>query len=241
MDHAPKRHADGRGTRFEEARQFGGRLIVRGRFEEEVTRHVDAVRPLTRGRENGRGNGEQQRGRATRRLFVEGPKQVERKNFGMFFPFLVVAAISSMPENLRVQPVTKITEHTSWQRGKRGGRIGAGGGEDGKGLDGNIGDAALTGERMCACCEKERVDDEVGIVTGRERVARDIHRDRVDVVADRASHLDGIISRGGKCFADLLGIASKRGERDTIRRDKFREAMRRGKFDVMAVLLQSER
>ena len=116
MDHTSERHANRRGTCFDESRQFGGRLVVCRGVEKRVTGHMRAVGPLRRGRENGRRDGEQQRGRAMRRLVSEGPEKIEGENVGMLFAFLVVAAISSIPKDLRIQPMAQVTERATRQR-----------------------------------------------------------------------------------------------------------------------------
>ena len=90
-------------------------LIVRRMVEKKVAGDTRAVSPLRCGRENGWGNSEQQWGWRTRRLVSKGPEKIEGENVGMLFAFLVVAAISSIPIDLRVQPVAEVTQRTCWQ------------------------------------------------------------------------------------------------------------------------------
>ena len=81
------------------------------------------------------------------------------------------------------------------------------------------------------------MDDEIGIFASGERAASDIQRNGVDIIADRANHFYCVMSRVVEGFANLLGIARERSERNVVLRDKIREAMRRGEFNFMPPLL----
>ncbi len=95
---------------------------------------------------------------------------------------------------------------------------------------------------MPAGGEQERMDDQIGLITGSKRFTSYLIGDGEDVVADRTYHGKGICTLVVEPLADHLGIACQGQEgRAGLSSHEPLKTMRRGQLHLVPGILQADR